>query len=269
MAQIAHISDLHFGAASPGAINALVESLNDRQPDLVVVTGDLTQEGRKKEFIEARRFLDKLDAETFVIPGNHDVPVRNLLARFTAPYDRFGRYIAADTNPAYSSEQLKLVGLNSARRAALDINWSYGRLSRKQINNAAAQLSESPPNALKAIAVHHPVIKGPGRAGARTVGRGSEGLRAFVKAGLDIVFTGHVHHSNAQTLQVADRSIVLVQAGTATSIRTRLEPPAYNLITAMRDEIRVSILSFEGGAFNSGKAFQFKNDSENGWRLEL
>ncbi len=265
MTVIAHISDLHFGAAATRAVDALRVSLEEQQPDLVVVTGDITQEGRKREFEEARSFLVSLPGRVFVVPGNHDVPVRNLWARFTAPYDRFGRFVNPDINPIYSSSRLKLVGLNSARRAAVDVNWSYGRLSRTQIENAAAQLNAATPAAIKAVAVHHPFIKGPGRAGARTVGRGAEALSAFAEAGLDFALTGHVHRSKAEVHAVGSRNIVLVQAGTATSVRTRHEPPAYNLVLAQTNKLTVSVFGFGDNQFDLQHETRFQASNESGW----
>lgn len=266
MRRIAHISDLHFGAVSPRAAAALADDLHSRKPDLIVVTGDLTQGGRRKEFESAYGFLEALPAKRLVIPGNHDVPVRDLWARFTAPYDRFKRYLNAPVDPVHTDEVISIVGLNSARRAAFDINWSYGRLSKSQIRKTADALRRAPERTLKAVAVHHPFVRGPGRAGARTVGRADEALSAFVSCGLDLVMTGHVHQSSADMLNVNGRSIVIIQAGTATSMRTRLEAPAYNLIDASLNEIRVRVASYDGVRFNVGDAAPFRKHDHSGWR---
>ncbi len=265
MVLIAHLSDLHFGAASVRAVEALLDSLTVKAPDLIVITGDLTQEGRKKEFEEAGAFLEKLPTKAFVIPGNHDLPVRNLIARFMSPYARFEHYINHDISPVYSDSHIKLIGLNSARRAAVDINWSYGRLSKPQIESVAEQLKVAPAQTIKAVALHHPFIRGPGKAGARTVGRASEALDAFARNGLDMALSGHVHHSKADILTVGDRNIVLVQAGTATSVRTRHEAPAYNLIRADRHNIEVTVLSLAAQGFETTVQACFRFDGDAGW----
>ncbi len=132
MAMIAHISDLHFGAASETALGALIGDLNDRRPGIVVVTGDLTQSGRRCEFEAASDFLAAITADILVIPGNHDVPVVNLWQRFMSPYGRFQRYINVESDPVLGTGDITIIGLNSARRAALDLNWSYGRFSRER-----------------------------------------------------------------------------------------------------------------------------------------
>jgi 3',5'-cyclic AMP phosphodiesterase CpdA len=264
---IAHLSDLHFGAASPVAVDALLSDLSETAPDIIVITGDLTQEGRRKEFEAAKSFLRNLPAPFLVVPGNHDVPVRNLWARFADPYNRFERYVEGAIDPVFKNDNIVVVGLNSARRAALSMNWSFGRLSNRQIRNAAAQLDDAPKEAVKIVAVHHPFVKGPGRAGSRIVGRGGEAMAAFVESGLDMTLTGHVHHSNAHVLPVADRGVVVAQAGTATSLRTRGEPPSYHRINASAGAITVRTRTLEGNSFTESGLAGFAYEKEQGWRL--
>lgn len=265
---IAQISDLHFGAASPLAVRALSDSLLNADPALTVVTGDLTQEGRRKEFEEAQVFLASLPGEVMVIPGNHDIPVRNLYARFVEPYARFSRYIDPEINPVRRSEKLHLVGVNSARRAAADINWSFGRLSREQIRHAANEFETAAPEAVKGLAVHHPFLKGSGTAGSRIVRRGPEMLGACALHGLDFTMTGHVHHSSAKLMDAGERSVIAIQAGTATSLRTRLEPPAFNLVSIKDDDLNVDVMTFDSDHFSKSECFSFERNGDAGWRAK-
>jgi len=263
---IAHLSDLHFGAASDAAVTALHDDLSKRQPERVIITGDLTQDGRKKEFEEARAFLSAIGAQTFIIPGNHDLPVRNLWARFVSPYNRFQTYIADAVDPVFRSDRLLLIGLNSARRAALDLNWSYGRLSRRQIDDAVRHLQNAGPAALKIVATHHPFIRGEGRAGARIVGRGAEAMKAFAGNGLDIILSGHVHNSRAELVSAGSGNIVVIQAGTATSLRTRGEPPSYNIVRGGASRIEVETIAFENGEFRATDTKCFSAHDAEGWK---
>ena len=265
MPTIAHISDLHFGAANEVAVSALADALSSCDLDLTVITGDLTQAGRRKEFAEAQEFLASISSPVFVIPGNHDVPVRNLWGRFTAPYARFQRFINEDTDPVFETDDLIIVGLNSARRAALDVNWSYGRLSRKQIEGASTALQSASTKALRAVATHHPYERGPGAAGARIVGRGKEAMSAFASHGVDMVFTGHVHHSKASIMRIGDKGVINIQAGTATSTRTRDEYPAYNLVTTGADNINVATYSLDGEKFKQTAQKTFAKQDSAGW----
>jgi hypothetical protein len=70
--RIAHLSDFHFGLASRGAVAAAraVDWVAGRQPDLVVVTGDLVSRPRGEKRLRAQ--LARLD-HPYVVLGNHDV----------------------------------------------------------------------------------------------------------------------------------------------------------------------------------------------------
>jgi 3',5'-cyclic AMP phosphodiesterase CpdA len=70
MRTIAHLSDLHFGRHDEKAAELLLASLAQERPDLTVITGDLTQRGRRCQFAAARAFIEKLPPPVIVIPGN-------------------------------------------------------------------------------------------------------------------------------------------------------------------------------------------------------
>ena len=104
MRTIAHISDLHFGTEVPAVARALIDDLEKNAPSLVVVSGDLTQRARRKQFDAARAFLAQLPRPQLVVPGNHDVPLYDVIRRFAAPLKRYGRFISADLNPTFSDD---------------------------------------------------------------------------------------------------------------------------------------------------------------------
>ena len=75
MARIAHLSDIHFGAHDPRIVDAATAWLEERRPDLVIISGDLTQRARVEQFRAASAWLNRLRAaglKLLVIPGNHD-----------------------------------------------------------------------------------------------------------------------------------------------------------------------------------------------------
>src|SRR5688500_4193406 len=123
MRTLVHLSDLHTGRVDPAVLAALISSIARAQPDLVVLSGDLTQRATTTQFREARAFLDALGAPTLVIPGNHDVPLLNVARRFFGPLDRDQRYITSDLEPVVMDDEMIVVGLNTARALA----WGEGR----------------------------------------------------------------------------------------------------------------------------------------------
>ena len=115
MRTIVHLSDLHFGRVDPRILTPLFQAVRDATPDLIAVSGDFTQRARRRQFVEARAFLDTLRFRTLVVPGNHDVPLYNVAARFLAPLASYRRYIADEVEPAFIDDEIAVVGLNTAR----------------------------------------------------------------------------------------------------------------------------------------------------------
>src|SRR6476620_11455788 len=115
MRRIVHISDIHFGRVDYDVVERAVEKINELEPHLVVVSGDLTQRARSGQFVEAKAFLDRLPQPQIVVPGNHDVPMYNVFDRFVNPLEKFKKYITADLTPTYVDDEVAVVGINTAR----------------------------------------------------------------------------------------------------------------------------------------------------------
>jgi len=115
MRTLVHLSDLHFGRVDPALVEPLIQLVGRIRPDVVVVSGDLTQRARTEQFKEARRFLDSLPAPQIVVPGNHDVPLHNVVSRFLQPLDKYRRYITDDLEPFYVDDAIAVLGINTAR----------------------------------------------------------------------------------------------------------------------------------------------------------
>src|SRR5690349_4552927 len=96
---LAHISDLHFGAEDPVVTRHLLADLASVDPSLVIVSGDLTQRARRAEFQAARAWLAQVPFPQLIIPGNHDVPLFDVVRRFLSPLGRYQRLIAKELNP--------------------------------------------------------------------------------------------------------------------------------------------------------------------------
>ena len=115
MRTLVHLSDLHFGRVDPRVVPPLVETIRTIAPDLIAVSGDFTQRARRRQFVQARAFLQQLPYPRLVVPGNHDVPLYNLAARFVRPLAGYRRFIEPDLEPVFVDEEMHVIGLNSAR----------------------------------------------------------------------------------------------------------------------------------------------------------
>jgi 3',5'-cyclic AMP phosphodiesterase CpdA len=244
MRTIVHLSDLHFGRIDPLLPGALVESVEAVRPDLVAVSGDLTQRARPKEFEQARAFLDALPSPQIVVPGNHDVPLYNAYLRFFGGLRRFRRYICDDLEPTYADEEMAIIGLNSARSLA----FKGGRINPRQVEQAREWLCSFPPRVVKIIVIHHPFDLPPGH-GGRVVGRAQMAMRRLADCGADLFLSGHLHlgytgHTSIR-YQIPGLSALIVQAGTATSTRSRGEANSFNVIRMEPPEIEVERMSWD------------------------
>jgi 3',5'-cyclic AMP phosphodiesterase CpdA len=251
---IAHLSDLHFGTEHPDTVEGLRARLCVLRPALVVVSGDLTQRATDAQFAQARAFLERLAGdglEVLCVPGNHDVPLWGGGDRLRAPLARYRRHVSADLCPTWRDPRAVVQGLNSARR----FTGKNGRINRAQRLRVARTFAGLPENTLRIVAVHHPLLALPwGRDGASlpAVDGASDALAAFVGAGAHVVLSGHHHRSHAEdaaAADAADRSLLVVQAGTALSRRTRDERNAFNVLRAAWPTLTIATERWEAGAF--------------------
>src|SRR6185436_538086 len=129
MRTVIHLSDLHFGRVDERLLDPLIKTITEAKPSLVAVSGDLTQRARSQQFIEARAFLDALPQPQIVVPGNHDIPLHNIFARFLQPLDKYRRYITDELQPGFADEEMVVVGVSTAR----SLTFKGGRINQEQV----------------------------------------------------------------------------------------------------------------------------------------
>jgi 3',5'-cyclic AMP phosphodiesterase CpdA len=249
MTTIAQISDLHFGTEVPAVAEALVADLRARPPSLLVISGDLTQRARRKQFAAARDYLARLPQPQLVVPGNHDVPLFDVARRFLAPLKRYCRFIGRDLDPTFMDDEMIVVGLNTAR----SFTWKNGRISVEQIAALEGRLAQGGLR-VKVVVTHHPFIPPPGDVGIDLVGRAKRAIPVLAASKVDLLLAGHLHQGYAGDIRThypsAGRAMIAVQAGTAISHRMRNgEANAYNLLTLERKLITIEVRAWDGRAF--------------------
>jgi 3',5'-cyclic AMP phosphodiesterase CpdA len=271
MRTIAHISDIHFGRIDYAVVKKLKESISAQNPSVVVVSGDLTQRARSAQFIEARTFLDTLPKPQIVVPGNHDISLHNLFARFVRPLDKYRKYITDDLEPFHSDEELAVLGVNTARSLTI----KDGRINEGQIEKIRHRMCSLGDHVLKVIVTHHPFDLPEGSKERDIVGRAGLVMERISDCGADLFLAGHMHQSHIGTTATRyktdkGRSALVVQAGTATSTRGRGEANSYNLIEF--EHPRLTVKRFE--CVRSDKGF-FEADRrqfvqiETGWEAAV
>jgi 3',5'-cyclic AMP phosphodiesterase CpdA len=263
---LVHLSDLHFGRVDPSVVDALVETVKRIAPDVVAVSGDLTQRARARQFVEARAFLDTLPSPMIVVPGNHDVPLHNVIARLFNPLGGYRRHITTNLDPRHADQELMVVGTNTTRSLTI----AGGGIRRRELRRICEVLTGVDESVIKVVVGHHPFDMP--HAGA-TIGRGRPGPEAvelLAQAGVDVFLTGHLHVTyagpTATRYKVGGRAAIVVEAGTATSTRVRGEPNAFNVLRVDATTIVVEHLVWrsESGAFAVNEVQRFRRAPE-GW----
>jgi 3',5'-cyclic AMP phosphodiesterase CpdA len=252
--RILHISDLHLGhTTAPEPLDGLRELIPTLDPEILVVTGDLTHRGRPAELERARELLESLSLPLLAVPGNHDIPYV-FPARFTRTREAWERVYGTE-EPAYFSDRLAIIGMSSVRP------WRQqgGALGSSQLGRVAPKLEGTQASALRTVALHHHLAAPPWRAAhKRPVRKRDVVLQRLASAGVELVLSGHVHQSSVaerrefEVLEHDQRSsIVLATAAGFGRPRPqrRGEALGFNVYETDPETISVVTWSWSHGAF--------------------
>ena len=268
MRTIIHLSDLHFGRINPDILAPLLSYIRGVSPSLVAISGDLTQRARSREFIAAREFLDAIPFPQIVVPGNHDVPLHNLVSRFARSLDHYKRYISADLQPFYADDEIAVAGVNTARA----FTWKDGRINRWQLASLRLALAPIGDDRTKIVVTHHPFDL-PAGAEGRVVGRSQLAIRTLAECKVDVLLAGHFHIAGTgyttARYSIPGYSALIVSSGTSTSTRARGQPNSINVIQVDRPHLTIErrIWRPETSAFDLLSAERFQRGSQ-GWVRE-
>lgn len=269
MARLVHLSDLHFGAHDFRLVEAVEWNVDRLKPDLVVISGDFTQRARTEQFREACRFLERLHDkghEVLGVPGNHDVPLYDVLRRFLSPLTRYRRFVDQSLCPFIELPGVAVLGINTAR----SLTFKDGRISEEQVEFIRETFARTDSDATRVLVTHHPLLAVPvGEGVERAVGQHELALDAVEQAGVDLLLAGHAHH--AATLHASDvvtraGGALVVQAGTATSTRTREQKQSFNTIDLADGSATITVNNWKGYDFVPADAQRYEwHDGR--WRI--
>jgi 3',5'-cyclic AMP phosphodiesterase CpdA len=222
---VVQISDLHFGAILRPTLDVLHAFLHELKPDLLIVSGDLTQRAVHSQFVEADAYLQSLPKPQVVIPGNHDISLYNVFRRFFTPLDEYERCISTNHAPVYVDDEIAVVGLNSAR----SFTFKGGSLNSQQIADGVAHFKALRGHQVRIVFTHHPFDIPVALSGVNIIGNARDAVQAFAEQKVDLFLTGHLHlvHRAKVSEYAPDCGGTLLGAGTATSKRARGEPNSF------------------------------------------
>ena len=247
---IAQISDLHCGSAhfEPTLLERSLFEINELAPDVVIVSGDLTDFGLRKEYETARDYLDLLDCRRcVVIPGNHDS--RNV------GYVHFDE-LFGDRRSSWHVDGVSIVAIDST-----EPDLDSGTIGRGLYDWIEERFGESEAY-LRLFVLHHHLLPIPGTGRERNIVHDAgDTLERLQRAGVQLVLSGHKHVPYAWRLE----NLFVVNAGTVSSLRLRGKTkPCYNVIEASPERVTVfrkyafadrdAIISFDPRSYDYEKA---------------
>ncbi len=263
--RLAHLSDIHFGKiADERVVPALVAEVNAGAFDLVVLSGDLTQRARTREYQAARRMIDAFAAPVLVVPGNHDVPAwwHDPVRRIFRSSSRFKQFIGDDTTPSFLAPGLAAFGLNSAHGLTI----KGGKIRPRHLAEMRRFFAAQPADAFRVLVLHHHLTRL--RAlGSHDVARNARAaLRLAGEASVDLILCGHLHVSHVENVEIdleQQHRLVIASAGTATSNRGRgsnKHVNFYNHVGVWLDHFTVEERRFdpESGTFRPERSTSFE-----------
>ena len=261
MTCIVHLSDLHFGAHDERLVEAVDWQVDRLKPDLVVISGDFTQRARTEQFREACEFLEGLRErghEVLGVPGNHDVPLYDVLRRFLSPLARYRRFIDETLCPFIELPGVAVLGINTAR----SLTFKDGRINRDQVSFIRETFSRTSKDVMRILVTHHPLFAlRVGEEVTRAIGRQELALDAIEESGVDMVLAGHNHHASSQDasdLVTRAGGLLVVQAGTATSTRVRKQEQSFNAIDVGKRDARITVFAWKSDDFKANDSEHYK-----------
>lgn len=267
--RIAHLSDPHFGTIMPGVREGLLQTLSELKPDLILITGDITQRARRKQFRQAKEFTHQFaQGQVIAVPGNHDIPLFNIFERLFNPYRGFKKLFKDQLEKDFIRGDVLVTGLNSTNRfrhvqGDFDIPHLERRLTKDRQKTK-----------VHIAAFHHPMdCAKPSDEKNLLKGRLAT-IKLFDEHCVDLVVGGHIHDPYVTLSKVrypdTKRTMILTVAGTCLSWRTRPGAPnSFNFIevdtnttpylTITRMDQRTDL------RFTQERIHKFKRPDEAGW----
>lgn len=254
MTRIVHLSDLHFGAVTPGLVEPLLAQIHALKPDLTVISGDLTQSARTVEFQAAGAFIARLPRPHLVVPGNHDLANWRLPERLFFPWHKWLKYIGRELDPVVQGKDFLAIGLNTARQLSRTLDWSRGRINARQLALIEAQAAASPVEQLRVLVTHHPFSLIEDARHRGLIGRLKMAWPRLQAVGIDLVLSGHLHLAYA----IVRDGTIIAHAGSGISHRLRGETNSFNLIEASKQRIEITQMAWQQDRFIQGLQQHFE-----------
>ncbi len=254
MVTLLHISDLHFGPHfMTDVAEALLHAADELRPDIIVISGDFTQRGKRQQYQDASAYIRRLPSVPMVmVPGNHDVPLYRVLERIRRPYALYNEYISRELDTVLRHDRAVIVALNTTSPLTAITN---GRIRPWQLDLCERAFLSAPVGVSRIVVAHHHFAPAPDYERGQVMPGAKRALDRFKKLKVDMILGGHLHRTYiGNSLDVypgvdREHGIIIVQSGTTTSRRGRArerEKNTFNLIRIGETVIRITHYMYFG-----------------------
>jgi 3',5'-cyclic AMP phosphodiesterase CpdA len=242
--KIIHLSDLHFGTERSGVVDLLISDIKTLKPDIIIVSGDLTQRALTSQFHAAKYFLNRISTNNIVcVPGNHDISLYNLIERFFYPFSKYQRFINENLSPYYCKDDLAILGINSVT----PFKPMGGFVTQQQLDYVRNFFQVNINSKIKIIVMHHNLIRSERH---KIINDSEKIISVFADCQVNLVLSGHIHYAYIEQLRkkTIQHNMYIVTAGTPISTRTAA-PNSFNIIELNETEFKLSVRELKDDKF--------------------
>ncbi len=244
--KIIQISDLHFGMNQTEIIEYFLEDLASIKPDVIIISGDLTQRATEEHYQLFQKFLKLLPvAQVLIVPGNHDIPMYNPIERLLYPFSRYKEFVSPQLESSYMNKEVNILGVNSATPYKV----KDGRLGERTIKRIKNHFSATD-NQLNILFFHHNLNYFSGM--HHPLNNAEEFIEYLKESPIHIVCTGHLHYATLKLITKNHQGqCAILHAGSLLCERTKDGKNSYYLIESDQLKCKIEWRVFENNAFSS------------------
>jgi len=257
MIKILHISDLHYGRVDESVESHFFAALEQLNPDLLIISGDLTQRAKRREFEQVEKFLNQLTMPYFIIPGNHDLAVFRFYERLFYPWKKWERFIKNHLEPSMHFEDIAILGINTTKKLGSRFDLTKGSINRRQ-NATMHQFFTQSDATFKILVAHHPFWLPSEHRHRDTIQGKERAIKTLNDTGVDLILGGHIHIPFAKLYN----NIIISHAGTTLSSRLKKSyGNSFNLIEIVDNQITITLFEHSKKRFVSKEKHGFVKNS--------
>lgn len=237
--RIIHISDLHFGMHRPELIEPFFTDINQLKPDLIIISGDLTQRARSEQYLLFKAFLQRFSMPYVVVPGNHDIPLTNPLSRLIRPFKNYKDYVSAELDAHFTNDVVKVLGVNSATPYRI----KDGLLDDETITRIKNYFSHDS-GLINILFFHHNLNYFNGM--HHPLNNAKEFLEYLTESHIHLVCTGHLHYATLKLVTKKQGGLcAIVHAGSLLCQRSKDNKNSFYVIDVMGQECTIEWRVFD------------------------